>query len=538
MITKKKTNLLLSIILFYSIAFSQDNLSALLPFPNSISQEKGVFFLSKNDSISIKSEVLQFAGKELQSIIKQHFNFTPTIGTSGKIQLQLNPNIKNREQYILDITTDSITIKGKNPAGILYGIMTLEQLLLGDIVNTKQQRIQSIRIEDAPAYPFRALMLDPARHFLPIDDIKFYIDQMMRYKYNALQLHLTDDQGWRIEIKNYPKLTDIGALRNMKEIENIADNGFYTQKELKDLIEYASKRNIEIIPEIDIPGHTAAILTAYPDLRCDFLKDSIFTLGKTDNVMLSAANPRVYEVLDTILYEIANIFPSKKIHLGGDESAIDSNWAKSPENLQLMKKYGYSTPKELMNIFFGKVFNSVNKYNLQATLWCELDNIRMPANRFLFDYPPNITLVTWRYGLTPKCIELTSKSNHDLILAPGEYCYFDYPQYQNDLPEYNNWGMPTTTLRQVYNFDPTYDLPTDSIKHIKGVMGTLWGEAIKDINRANYMTYPRSLALAEAGWTQSKYRSWNSFKKRLYPNLSFLMKQGISLRVPFEITRE
>ena len=149
-----------------------------------------------------------------------------------------------------------------------------------------------------------------------------------------------------------------------------------------------------------------------------------------------------------------------------------------------------------------------------------------------------MTLVTWRYGLTPKCIELTRESGNTLILAPGEYTYFDYPQYANDLPEFNNWGMPLTTLRKTYEFDPTYKLEPGQRKHIAGVMGTLWGEAIKDINRANYMTYPRGLALSEAGWTRMSLRSWDSFRKRLYPNLLELMKRGVSFRVPFEIAGE
>ncbi|GAE21623.1 beta-hexosaminidase [Bacteroides pyogenes JCM 10003] len=361
---------------------------------------------------------------------------------------------------------------------------------------------------------------------------------MTRYKFNTLQLHLSDDQGWRIEIKSHPKLTEVGAFRNPKASAISPDNGYYTQDQLRELVEYAALRNVEIIPEIDVPGHTAAILTAYPDLRCDFLKDSAFVFGKTDNVMLSAANPRVYEVLDDIIREVGDVFSSKKIHLGGDESAIERNWAKSPENLELMRSHGYTSPDQLMNVFFGKVLASAKKYGLHAILWCELDNIRLPADKYLFDYPQDVTLVTWRYGLTPKCIELTRESGNTLILAPGEYTYFDYPQYANDLPEFNNWGMPLTTLRKTYEFDPTYKLEPGQRKHIAGVMGTLWGEAIKDINRANYMTYPRGLALSEAGWTQMSLRSWDSFRKRLYPNLLELMKRGVSFRVPFEIEGE
>lgn len=532
----KKIIFILFATLFLALHLSaQDNASALIPFPNHIKQDIGIFTVSETEGIVTNSDKLKFAVDALKSVFKNRFGFEPQEQKSGRIRLIYNPQIIGDECYKLTVNTKGITVEAKTSAGVFYGIMTLDQLLLGDAVNTKQRCVQSVFIDDAPAYPFRALMLDPARHFLPVEDVKFYIDQMARYKYNTLQLHLTDDQGWRVEIKSHPKLTEIGAFRNPKGGNNGPDNGFYTQEQLKDLVRYAAERNIEIIPEIDVPGHTAAILTAYPDLRCDFLKDSVFEFGKTDNVMLSAVNPKTYRVLDDVIREVSAIFPSKKIHLGGDESAIERNWAKSPEHLAMMRQYGYTKPEQLMNAFFGEVLKSARKYGMHTILWCELDNVRMPAHQYLFNYPKDVTLVTWRFGLTPKCIELTEKSGNALILAPGEYTYFDYPQYKNDFPEFNNWGMPTTTLTKSYEFDPTYGLAPEQQNHIIGVMGTLWGEAIKDINRAHYMTYPRGLALSEAGWTKMCRRDWNSFKNRLYPNLSEMMKRGVSVRAPFEI---
>ncbi|ADV42122.1 beta-N-acetylhexosaminidase [Bacteroides helcogenes] len=514
---------------------AQDNLSALLPLPNHIEQRKGFFSLSTSEQVTTNSGELQFAVTELQHIFRQRFGYEPQYGKNGKIKLILDNRINSDEQYRLTIAPQGITVKGKTPAGILYGIYTLDQVLLGDVVNTKNSKIQSLYIEDQPVYPYRALMLDPARHFLPIDDVKHYIRQMARYKYNVLQLHLSDDQGWRIEIKSHPKLTEVGAYPTSKGGEGSPDNGFYTQEQLKELVRYAANLNVEIIPEIDIPGHTAALLMAYPELHCDIHQDTIFEFGKTFNLMLSAANPKVYEVLDDIIREISTIFPSKKIHLGGDESAIASNWAKSPEHLRLMKEHGYTKADQLMNIFFGKVLASTKKYGLHTILWCELDNIYMPANTYLFDYPQDVTLVTWRNALTPKCIELTRKAGNALILAPGEYAYLDYPQYKNDFPEFNNWGMPTTTLQKTFEFDPTYKLEPEKRQQIIGVMGTLWGEAINDIHRATYMTYPRGLALAEAGWCQSPGNDWESFKSRMLPNLSDMMRRGVSIRVPFEV---
>ena len=171
----------------------------------------------------------------------------------------------------------------------------------------------------------------------------------------------------------------------------------------------------------------------------------------------------------------------------------------------------------------------------KAILWCELDNIWPPANEYLFPYPTDVTLVTWRNALTPKCIELTRKHGHRLIMAPGEHTYLDYPQYKGDLPERGNWGMPTTTLEQSYRLDPGMGLPVDEHAHITGVMGTLWAEAIRDINRVTYMAFPRAMAIAEAGWSNMDMRSWESFKERIYPNIYDMMKRGVSVRVPFEI---
>ncbi|MBQ5617269.1 MAG: family 20 glycosylhydrolase, partial [Bacteroidaceae bacterium] len=189
----------------------------------------------------------------------------------------------------------------------------------------------------------------------------------------------------------------------------------------------------------------------------------------------------------------------------------------------------------LMIPFFNRMLDIVRKNGKEAILWCELDNIWPPANDYLFPYPQDVTLVTWRNALTPKCIELTEKYGHNLIMAPGEHAYLDYPQFHGDLPEFNNWGMPVTTLEQSYRLDPGYGLPQAGQAHIQGVMATLWAEAIRDINRLTYMTFPRGMAIAEAGWSNMENRSWDSFKKRIYPNIMDMMKSGVSVRVPFEI---
>lgn len=515
-------------------ATAQNATSALLPMPSKVEifYNKKPFNIDRN--IKIESNIKnEFLTNKLKEIIAKHTGININgLKNSSTIEINENSELKNKEAYSIDITKKKISIEGGSYAGIFYALQTLDQILLGDTHNTSLNKISQLRIYDEPRYSFRAVMLDPARHFLPTEDIKSFIDNMAKYKYNILQLHLTDDQGWRIEIKSHKSLTEKGAFRNNN---NNSDNGYYTQEQLKELVEYATLRNVEIIPEIDIPGHSVAFLVAYPEQGCAFRHNEEKKLGTTTNMMLCADNEKVYSIYSDIIKEVSEIFPSKYIHLGGDEAAVKDNWAKCEDCIALMKENGYNTPSQLMNIFFGKILDIVRNYGKKAILWCELDNIWPPANDYLFPYPKDVTLVTWRNALTPKCIELTRNNGHTLLMAPGEHCYLDYPQWSNDLPEYNNWGMPITTLQKSYELDPGYGLPQNEQSHISGVIATLWAEAIKDINRVNYMFFPRGLAIAEAAWSTMEQRSWESFKQRLYPNLYDLMKNGISFRVPFEI---
>lgn len=521
-------------------ADAQENLSALLPLPNRIRtiETPGDFFLSSRTSIYINSVSLTFEASELQRILQTRTGLSPEIvpvREQASILLCVDSSLTGREHYVLDVSSRKLTITGSTSEAVFRGLMTLDQILLGDVCRTVRRQIAPVYIEDEPRFAYRALMLDPARHFLPVKDVKFFIDQMARYKYNVLQLHLTDDQGWRIEIKKYPALTRIGARRNPETGSQGPDNGFYTQDQLKELVRYAADRHIEIIPELDIPGHTVAVLSAYPGLGCTPADTLPKVMGKTENLMLCAAHEKVYTLYRDILAEVASLFPSEWIHLGGDEAAVSQNWLKCDRCRALMKKRNYTEAGELMNYFFGKILPDVRKNGKKAILWCELDRIAPPAHDYLFPYPSDVTLVSWRYGLTPLCLDLTAKSGNKLIMAPGEYAYLDYPQWKGDLPEFNNWGMPLTSLETCYRFDPGYGKPLAEQTHILGITGTLWGEAMKDINRVTYMAYPRALALAEAGWTRMEFRDWDSFKVRLYPNLFNLIKQGVSVRVPFEI---
>ncbi|MDO4691659.1 MAG: beta-N-acetylhexosaminidase [Porphyromonadaceae bacterium] len=510
---------------------------ALIPYPNSLKTSKGYLTLSKSVGIKVEDMKLLFAKNTLQAMLTDLCHLEVHEAKHADIRLELaTPWDASAEAYRLTIDKHGILIEGGAPQGVYYGLMTLRQLLLSAETQMQGIKLPCLQIEDAPKYRFRALMLDPARHFLPVDAVKQYIDRMSHYKLNTLQLHLTDDQGWRLAVDKHPRLTNVGAKRSGDN--RIEENGFYSATDLLELVAYAEQRGIEIISEIDVPGHTAALLTAYPELRGDMHPDSTFVLGRTDNVMLSATTPKVYEVLDDVLANLATIFPrGSRLHLGGDESAIKRNWARSTEHRQLMRQLDYHSAEQLMGYFFERVLASARKHGFRPMLWCELDEIRMPAGRFLFDYPQDVALVSWRMGLTPKCIELTQQSGHELILAPGESAYFDYPQYRGDLPEHNNWGMPITTLKQAYTWDLGSGVTAKAHTHISGVMGTLWGEAIKNMDRAYYMTYPRALALAEIGWTELPHRQWTRFAKALPTVLDDLLRSGVPYRAPFEVYR-
>lgn len=516
------------------------NAQDFIPAPLKMEHAKGYYIFSPKEHIILSDSSLNHEATELRKILGKYINSEIQIDIAGSskkkaIYLEIEKSIPSEEGYVLIITPRKIAIQGKTAAGVYYGIQTFRQLFLSSGEGNGTDRLASIRIEDEPRYHYRALMLDPARHFIPLQDIKRYIDVMARYKFNTLQLHLTDDQGWRMEIQKYPRLTTLGAFRSKQGGDQGPDNGFYTQEQLKELIAYAAVRHVEIVPELDIPGHVVAAIVAYPELGCRNMDSVPVNFGKTADRTLCAAKEPVYCFYKDVLEEVFAVFPSKRIHLGGDEAVIDKNWGGCPDCQSLIHEKGLHGVRGLMGYFFGRIYDMVKQNHRELMLWCELDNIRMPANEFLFDYPQDCTLFTWRMGLTPKTIELTGRAGIKLIAAPGEHCYFDYPQYKGDLPENNNWGMPLLTLEQAYNWDPGYGLPGEQQKHIIGVAGLLWSEAIQDINRVNYMTYPRALALAEAGWSVMENRNWETFKRNLPPHLSALMGEGVSFRVPFEI---
>lgn len=491
-------------------------------------KEKAVFTFSPSTRIVVTERELAGEAEELQRIVENRIGLKLAAAEgNGKekqaIVLSLSDKIEGKEGYILEVDGKNISISGATATGVYYGIKTLDQLLLGDGGNAQRQQLSAVRIIDRPRFEYRALMLDPARNFIPVKDIKRYIDQMSKYKFNVLHLHLTDDQGWRIEIKKYPLLTEIGSKRKETDGDGRPQEGFYTQDQMKELIDYAAKHHIEVIPEIDVPGHSVAAIAAYPWLTCLNPGIGVRTTAGVSEDLLCAGNEKVYEFYTDVLNELCALFPSSRFHLGGDEAPLN-NWKKCEKCQAMMKAKGFQREQQLMSYFFGRMNEVLVKNNKTPLFWYELD---VP------DYPANTVTYAWRWGLTPKVIERSRELGCKVICAPGEYGYFDYPQLAGDMPEVN-WGMPVTPLRKVYEFDPGYGLSPEKQAHIIGVEATLWGECIKNIDRAFYMTFPRALAMAEAGWSVMENRDWESFRQRMYPNLFDLMREGVNFRVPYE----
>ena len=339
------------IVLLCTTSTAQNNTSALIPMPNSITEcSKGKTF-EINEKTVVCSTFPQgsFIIDELKQIISNRIGVRVTeqaYRKNNRIELAIDSTINGKEHYILEVDKRGITIKGATEGALFWGLKTLDQLLIGDICNTAAKRIEHVYIDDTPRYGYRAIMIDPARHFIPVKDVKFFIDQMARFKYNVLQIHLTDDQGWRLEIKSHPRLTEIGANRKPGAPTPGPDNGFYTQEDIKEIISYAAQRNIEVIPELDIPGHSVAILAAYPEIGCSFRHDEKKDLGSTINMMLCADSDKAYSIYEDIIREVAELFPSKRIHLGGDEAAVQQNWAKCPDCQAMMERMGYDKPSQ------------------------------------------------------------------------------------------------------------------------------------------------------------------------------------------------
>lgn len=526
--------LCLSIFAVHSYAQSnRDGNIAIIPEPVSLTQKEGEFTLPKRITIETST------GPEMKEVIAT-LRERLSVPTGSKvlvlgnaktatIKLILNKKADNalgKEGYNLAVTPKGIFIKANEPAGLFYGVQTLVQLFPKEIVSSKYVAdvkwvSPCVEITDYPRFKWRGLMFDVARHFFTKAEVEQYIDNMVKYKMNLLHLHLTDDEGWRIEIKSLPRLTTVGAF-NVKKVGYFgtftppaADEprdygGFYTQKDIKEIVQYARERFVNILPEIDVPGHSLAAVVAYPELSCtpgadkyqvrsgehfmNFTKEGI--KAGIDNT-LCPANEKVYDFLDKVLTEVAQLFPFGYIHMGGDECAKNF-WEQSDAIKALMQKENLKTQEEVQSYFEKRVEKIVESKGKKFLGWDEILEGGLA---------PDAIVMSWR-GM--KGGIQAAKMGHEVVMSPTTFAYLDY---MNGDPAIEPRVYSTLRLNKAYQFEPAPD-SVDS-KLIIGGQANLWTEQVYNTRHLEYMTWPRAFAIAEAVWSPKSVRNFDDFAGRV-----------------------
>ena len=493
----------------------------LVPIPAKMKINPGQFVIHSNTSIVLSSDnqEMQNAVVVFNGLLNRAAGFrlpvTTSLATSNAIVCKINPAVSNDEGYKLSVQKDLIVVEAKTPKGIFYGMQTLRQLLPFQIerpfLSNVAWAVPCVEIEDEPRFVHRGLMLDVCRHFMPKEFVLKFIDMLAYHKMNTFHWHLTDDQGWRIEIKKYPKLTQIGAFRNRtlegrytspdkRKWDNTRYGGFFTQEEIKEVVAYAQKRFITVIPEVEMPGHAVAALASYPELSCTGGPFEVEGLWGVFNDIY-CPKEGTFEFLENVLSEVIDLFPSEYIHIGGDE-APKVRWKNCAHCQALMKQEGLKDEHELQSYFVKRIEKFVESKGRHIIGWDEILEGGLA---------PNATVMSWRGEAGG--IE-AAKQNHDVIMTPNTYVYLDY--YQAD-PKTQPLGIGGfLPLWKVYSYNPMpSSLTPAEAKHIRGVQGNIWTEYIPDPNQAEYMALPRGAAVAEIGWSPESKRNYPDFKQRI-----------------------
>ncbi len=509
----------------------------IIPKPVKLEIAKGRFVVDSKTKItgdkSLENEG-DFLAEMLSTVSNTDVKFDAN--NNGNIVLQLDTTIDNDEGYTLSVTYDKIIISGKTATGVFYGIQTLRQMMPSAIESGKDTvaeiAIPAVLIADSPRFIYRGMHLDVARHFFPVDFIKKYIDLIAMHKMNTFHWHLTEDQGWRIEIKKYPKLTEIGAWRHGTIIghhpgtgnDEKKYGGFYTQEEIKDIVKYATSKHVTVIPEIELPGHSGAAIAAYPFLSCFPKEKSIVfndmgskkgketqangtpkivqeTWGVFDDVYC-AGKEETFTFLQDVLDEVIPLFPSQYIHIGGDECP-KANWEKCPSCQARIKKLGLKDEHELQSYFIQRMEKYLNKKGKKIIGWDEILEGGLA---------PNATVMSWRG--TKGGVE-AAKQHHDVIMTPGHSVYFDHYQSKDKDNEPLAIGG-LTTVKDVYKYEPSpIGLSADEQKYVLGSQANVWTEYMKTTDYVEYMILPRMTALSEIVWTPKDDKNWEDFDTRL-----------------------
>ncbi len=484
-----------------------------IPRPAKVEPRSGEFVLGAATHLQVPggdAEDTRIA-RDFATRLQQARGLQPQIGTAGgdgAIRFNLDPkaSFASDEAYTLDITAQGATISARAPAGLFYGAVTLWQLATAD-GGRGDARIAAQRIDDAPRFVWRGLMLDVARHFRSVDEVKALLDQMALHKLNTFHWHLTDDQGWRIQIRQYPKLTEVGGCRIPAGAAGRDEKGqpkpycaFYTQDEIRDVVQYAAQRYITVVPELDLPGHAQAAIAAYPQLG---------VTGKAPPVSpdwgvhtwLFNVDDSTFTFLENVLGEMMELFPSKYIHLGGDEAAKDQ-WQQSAAVQAKRKALGLKDDMQLQSWFMGRLGKYIESKGRRLIGWDEILEGGPPADA---------TVMSWRG--TQGAIEAT-RAGHDVVLAPAPDLYFDH--IQSDAADETPGRLDVFALKSVYEY-PVIPPQIDQaqVHHVLGAQANLWTEHQRTNDRVQRALFPRAAALAENTWTPAARHDWNDFLKRM-----------------------
>ena len=539
-----KKLIVIALLFRYLLASSQNTLN-LAPMPAEVKMGKGIFSINKNTLIVIEGKGQNKNTLVLNEYLKNTVGYKLQIAkkntTSNAIVLNTNRlDSKISGSYILESNSKATTISGFDDAGISYGIQTLIQLLQtsNPLSNVKKfsLSIPQLSIIDYPRFQYRGMHLDVARHFYPVSFIKKYIDYLAAYKFNTFHWHLTDDQGWRIEIKKYPKLTEVGGFRNGTIIgrypgkgnDNLRYGGFYTQAQIKEIVQYAADKYITVIPEIEMPGHASAAIASYPQLSCFPNEDTQVpvdcawngsrkskqvqqTWGVFEDVF--APTDYTFNFLQDVLDEVITLFPSKYIHIGGDECPKEA-WKKSEVCQQLIKENNLKDEHGLQSYFINTIEKYLNTKGKNIIGWDEILEGGLA---------PNATVMSWRGEAGG--IE-AAKQGHTVVMTPGKPVYFDHSQSKNEdsvtIGGYNS-------IEDVYAYEPIpAALNSQQAKYVLGAQANIWTEYMKNERKVEYMLFPRIAALSEVLWSPKEKRNWNDFERRLPAIFENLEKQKIN----------
>lgn len=491
-----------------------------VPLPNEITPMEGKAFTLDNrvkilypeGDADMQRNAGFLAGYVLESTGK---TLAVEAGATGShaIVLRLGLQTENPEAYLLEVNEDQVTITGSSAAGVFYGIQTLRKSL--PVAKDAQVVLPPVRVNDAPRFAYRGMMLDVCRHFFSLDSVKRYIDMLALHNINRFHWHLTDDQGWRIEIKKYPQLTQIGSQRketvigrNSGKYDGIPYGGYYTQEEAREIVAYAKDRYITVIPEFEMPGHMQGVLAAFPELGCTGGPYDVWTQWGVSEDVICAGNDKSLELIKDVLAELIEIFPSEYIHVGGDECP-KTRWEKCPKCQAKIRQLGLKDDKEhtaeqrLQSYIITEAEKFLNAHGRKIIGWDEI---------LEGGVAPNATVMAWRgAGEGVKA----AKMRHDVIMVPTTYFYFDY--YQTNILDEEPLAIGGyVPIEKVYSFEPYQkELTAEENKHIIGLQANLWTEYITSFRHVEYMVLPRMAALSEIQWTQPQFKDYRDFLERM-----------------------